>query len=130
MADEDPKSHPPDYAEKDPDTWVSGEDSMTGAQASYLKTLSEQADDADAYDDTTSKAEASKRIDALKSKLVKEAELYAERLDTYAGSSSINLIIKPGGYLRGMTRAFQQSQLNLMGSLIGLSERRRTEQAP
>jgi hypothetical protein len=27
-----------------------------------------------------------------------------------------------------MTRAFQQGQLNLMGSLIGLSERRRTEQ--
>lgn len=97
MADEDPKSHPPDYAEKDPDTWVSGEDSMTGAQASYLKTLSEQADDADAYDDTTSKAEASKRIDALKSKLVKEAELYAERLDTYAGFSSITTIISPGG---------------------------------
>ena len=105
MADEDPKSHPPDYAEKDPDTWVSGEDSMTGAQASYLKTLSEQADDADAYDDTTSKAESSKRIDALKSKLVKEAELYAERLDTYAGFSSINPIISPGGYLRaGATR--------------------------
>ena len=30
---------------------------------------------------------------------------------------------------RCMTRAFQQGQLNLMGSLIGLSERRRTEQA-
>ena len=30
----------------------------------------------------------------------------------------------------GMARAFQQGQLNLMGSLIGLSERRRTEQAP
>jgi hypothetical protein len=40
----------------------------------------------------------------------------------------INRIISPGGYLRGMTRAFQQGQLNLMGSLIGLSERRRTEQ--
>ena len=43
---------------------------------------------------------------------------------------SKNPIISPGGYLRGMTRAFQQSQLNLMESLIGLSERRRTEQAP
>lgn len=42
---------------------------MTGAQASYLKTLSEQADDPDAFDDTISKAEASKRIDALKAKL-------------------------------------------------------------
>lgn len=31
---------------------------------------------------------------------------------------------------RGMTRAFQQGQLNLMGSLIGLSERKRQDQAP
>ena len=37
-------------------------------------------------------------------------------------------MVATGGYLRGMTRAFQQGQLNLMGSLIGLSERRRTEQ--
>jgi hypothetical protein len=29
--------------EKDPDDWVSGDDPMTGAQASYLKTLCEQA---------------------------------------------------------------------------------------
>ncbi|GGF78443.1 hypothetical protein GCM10011402_33810 [Paracoccus acridae] len=69
MADENPKSRPTDNAEKDPDNWVSGEDPMTGAQASYLKTLSEQADDPDAFDDTISKAEASKRIDALKAKL-------------------------------------------------------------
>lgn len=32
--------------------------------------------------------------------------------------------------MRGMTRAFQQGKLNLMGSLIGLSERRSAEQAP
>ncbi len=32
--------------------------------------------------------------------------------------------------MRGMTRAFQQGQLNLMGSLIGLSERKRQDQAP
>ncbi len=69
MADEDPKSHPADNAEKDPDTWVSGDDPMTGAQASYLKTLSEQANEPDAFDDSISKAEASKRIDALKAKL-------------------------------------------------------------
>lgn len=39
-------------------------------------------------------------------------------------------IFSAGGYLRGMTRAWQQGRLNLMGSLIGLSERRRREQAP
>lgn len=43
---------------------------------------------------------------------------------------SITQIISPGGYLRGMTRAFQQGQLNLMGSLIGLTERKRQDQAP
>ncbi|MBM3604796.1 replication initiation protein RepC [Paracoccus acridae] len=38
-------------------------------------------------------------------------------------------IISPGGYLRGMTRAWLQGHLNMMGSLIGLSERRRREEA-
>lgn len=42
---------------------------MTPAQASYLKTLAEQADDPDAYADGLSKAEASKRIGALREKL-------------------------------------------------------------
>ena len=42
---------------------------MTGAQMSYLKTLSEQAHDEKGYEDGLSKAEASKRIDALKQKL-------------------------------------------------------------
>ena len=69
MADGRPKSHPTVNAEKDPDTWVSGEDPMTGAQASYLKTLSEQANEPDAFDESISKAEASKRIDALKAEL-------------------------------------------------------------
>ena len=46
-----------------------GDDSMTGAQASYLKILSEEAGDPDAYDESLTKAEASKRIDALKQEL-------------------------------------------------------------
>ncbi len=53
---------------KDPDDWVTGEEPMTGAQASYLKTLSEEAHDPQAYDPRLDKAEASKRIDALKEK--------------------------------------------------------------
>jgi hypothetical protein len=55
--------------EKDPDDWVSGDDPMTGAQVSYLKTLSEQAHEPDAFSERLTKAEASKRIDALKAKL-------------------------------------------------------------
>ncbi len=51
---------------KDPEEWVTGHEPMTGAQASYLKTLSEQAHDPEAYDAQLDKAEASKRIDQLK----------------------------------------------------------------
>ncbi len=51
---------------KDPEDWVTGHEPMTGAQASYLKTLSEQAHDPEAFNPQLDKAEASKRIDALK----------------------------------------------------------------
>jgi hypothetical protein len=51
--------------EKDPKDWVSGDDPMTGAQASYLKTLSEQADKPAPNKDLT-KAEASELIDELR----------------------------------------------------------------
>ncbi len=48
---------------KDPDQWVTGDESMTGAQASYLKTLSDEA--GEEFDENLTKAEASKRIDEL-----------------------------------------------------------------
>ena len=65
-----PKSEPVGNAQKDPDDWVTGDEKMTGAQASYLKTLSEEAgaDAESGYDESLSKAEASKRIDALQEK--------------------------------------------------------------
>jgi hypothetical protein len=58
---------PGSNTEKDPDDWVSGDEPMTGAQASYLKTLSEEAHEP--YRDGLTKAEASRRIDELKQKL-------------------------------------------------------------
>lgn len=63
-----PKSDPApaSNAEKDPDEWTTGGERMTGAQASYLKTLSEEAQEP--FDETLSKADASKRIDALQEK--------------------------------------------------------------
>ena len=65
-----PKTNPDpsDNQIKDPDEWVTGDAPMTGAQASYLKTLSEQAHDPKAFDPKLDKAEASKRIDQLKQK--------------------------------------------------------------
>jgi hypothetical protein len=62
---DNPKGHPVSNAVKDPDDWTTGDQPMTGAQASYLKTLSEEAHDDEAYDPELTKAEASKRIDAL-----------------------------------------------------------------
>jgi len=52
--------------EKDPDDWTTGDEPMTGAQTSYLKTLSEEAHQPDQFADDLTKAEASKRIDALR----------------------------------------------------------------
>jgi hypothetical protein len=53
-------------AVKDPDEWTTGEEAMTGAQRSYLKTLADEA--GEPFDDTLTKAEASKRIDELQHK--------------------------------------------------------------
>ena len=61
-----PKTEPNDNTKKDSDEWVSGDDPMTGAQASYLKTLCEQAGTPEAYDDNLTKAEASKMIDEMR----------------------------------------------------------------
>jgi hypothetical protein len=70
--EQNPKANSTDNTEKDPEDWVSGDEPMTGAQASYLKTLSEQAHlPDDAFDDNLTKAEASKKIDQLKAQLRK-----------------------------------------------------------
>ncbi len=63
MADEESQSS---NTQKDPDEWTTGEEPMTGAQASYLKTLSDEANEP--FDESLSKAEASKRIDELQQK--------------------------------------------------------------
>ena len=72
MADQmhNPKldEHPGSNAEKAPDNWVSGDDPMTGAQASYLATLCEEAGE-ELPPDNLNKADASKRIDELKGML-------------------------------------------------------------
>lgn len=48
---------------KDPDEWTTGGEPMTGAQKSYLKTLSDEAKQP--FDENLTKAAASKRIDEL-----------------------------------------------------------------
>ena len=60
MADSAPNQ---ETAAKDPDDWVTGDESMTGPQASYLRTLAQEA--GEPVDESLTKAEASKKIDEL-----------------------------------------------------------------
>jgi hypothetical protein len=50
--------------QRDPDEWKTGDEPMTDAQRSYLETLSRET--GEAFDETLTKAEASKRIDELR----------------------------------------------------------------
>lgn len=52
--------------EKDPDDWTTGDEPMTGPQASYLETLCREA--GVEFDRGLSKADASRRIDELQAK--------------------------------------------------------------
>lgn len=63
---DNPKENPEGNAIKDPDDWVTGDEAMTGAQASYLKTLCEET--GEEFDETLTKAQASERIDSLQDK--------------------------------------------------------------
>jgi hypothetical protein len=51
---------------KNPDEWTTGGEEMTGAQRSYLNTLSQEA--GEQVDEELTKAEASKKIDELQQK--------------------------------------------------------------
>ena len=65
---ENPKTDPEPGSNtvKDPADWTTGDEKMTGAQASYLKTLSEEA--GEEFDPELTKADASKTIEALQEK--------------------------------------------------------------
>jgi hypothetical protein len=52
--------------QKDPSQWKTGDEPMTGAQRSYLETLSEEV--GESADTDLTKAEASKKIDDLRHK--------------------------------------------------------------
>jgi hypothetical protein len=63
MSESQPNTDP--TTEKDPADWVTGDEPATGAQKSYLETLS-RGTEAEVPEDLT-KAEASMKIDDLKS---------------------------------------------------------------
>ena len=68
--DKNPKlvPHLGSSTEKPPEQWVSGDEPMTGAQASYLTTLCEEAK-VDPPQGKLTKAEPSRIIDELKTRL-------------------------------------------------------------
>jgi hypothetical protein len=61
MSESQPNTASP---EKDPSDWVTGDEPATGAQKSYLETLTRHTEE-EVPEDLT-KAEASKKIDELK----------------------------------------------------------------
>ena len=68
---------------KDPDDWVTGDEPMTGAQRSYLKTLCEEAHVE--FDERLTKAEASRRIDELQHRTGRGLERKRPTEDDAAG---------------------------------------------
>ena len=54
----------PPALQRDPDEWKTGDEPMTDAQRSYLETLCRET--GEEFDETLSKADASKRIDELR----------------------------------------------------------------
>ena len=65
MSESNDSTQPAASPEKDPADWVTGDEPATGAQKSYLETLARQSDDV--VPDELTKAEASQKIDELKS---------------------------------------------------------------
>jgi len=53
---------------RDQEDWVTGDEPMTGPQASYLRSLLQQAGKEDDFDPNLTKANASKLIDRLQEK--------------------------------------------------------------
>ena len=76
--------------EKNPDDWVTGDEPMTGAQRSYLKTLSEEAK-VD-FDENLTKAEASKRIDELQEKTGRGTHGHGEARDGQPAGGATNQV--------------------------------------
>ena len=58
--------------QRDPDEWKTGDEPMTDAQRSYLETLCRET--GEEFDDTLTKADASKRIDELRERSPRLAE--------------------------------------------------------
>ena len=66
MADQDRAAGGQGGLQRDPEDWKTGDEPMTDAQASYLRTLSD--DVGEDFDANMTKADASRRIDELQAR--------------------------------------------------------------
>ena len=82
-------------AEKDPDNLTTGQESMTGAQTSCLRTLSEEA--GEKFDARPSEAGASPRIDALQQKAGRGRDHRPEGAGCCASQSKTSCALRSGG---------------------------------
>jgi hypothetical protein len=64
MRKSDPNNTDQAALQRDPDEWKTGDEPMTDAQRSYLETLCRET--GEEFDESLSKADASKRIDELR----------------------------------------------------------------
>ncbi len=85
--------------EKRPEDWTTGDEPMTGAQRSYLKTLSEEAKVP--FDETLTKAQASLRIDELQRMTGRGAPQQSH--DTRVRESGQAEVDAHGGDVRGVS---------------------------
>lgn len=67
-----PKQKVSQNPDKDPSEWTTGDEPMTGPQASYLKTLCQEAKVE--FDASLTKAQASQRIDELRKLTGRDAQ--------------------------------------------------------
>ena len=65
---------------KNPKDWTTGDEPMTGAQRSYLKTLSEEA--GESFDENLTKAKASQLIEKLQRRTGRGAASTAHKQNT------------------------------------------------
>jgi hypothetical protein len=86
-----------DQPQRDPDDWKTGDEPMTAAQASYLRTLSEEV--GEPFDENLTKAQASTRIDELR-----------ERSPRVGGDAAPRPSQAEGGEAEGAERAPRPSQ--------------------
>ncbi len=70
---------------KNPDEWKTGDEPMTGAQRSYLKTLCEEAQEP--MDESLTKAQASERIEALQQRTGRGAGASAKGAEPHGGDA-------------------------------------------